>query len=404
MTPTPGSPTPAHVAVVASTAPSHVHPHLAVVRELVDRGHRVTYLIGDALAELARPTGADVIGCSSVLPGVGGPRDEWPSDAVEGMRLFLDEQIHVLPQVRAALDGDRPDVVLYDIGGYAGAVAASRWGVPAVQLSPTYVAWDGYHDDLAEVMGPLLASPAGVDLTATFDGWLAAESAGLTQDDVNVAPPRSLVLVPKVMQPNAERVDPDRYRFVGPCLDPARFEPRGWRPPDGDGPLLYVALGTAYHDRPDVYRACLEAVDGLGWRLVLSRGSQVAEADLGPLPPGVDTYELVPQLAVLAEADVFVTHAGMGSSTEALWSAVPTVAVPQAVDQFDNAAKLEELGVGRHLTTDPPSAADLRAALVELTADGAVRERLDAIAAELHAVGGPGGAADAVEDAVAGTW
>ena len=55
MTPTPGTRTPAHVAVVASTAPSHVHPHLAVVRELVERGHRVTYLIGDALADWFDP-------------------------------------------------------------------------------------------------------------------------------------------------------------------------------------------------------------------------------------------------------------------------------------------------------------------------------------------------------------
>jgi UDP:flavonoid glycosyltransferase YjiC (YdhE family) len=51
-----------HIAVVASSAPSHMHPHLAVIGELVRRGHRVSYLVGGHLAELARPTGADVIG------------------------------------------------------------------------------------------------------------------------------------------------------------------------------------------------------------------------------------------------------------------------------------------------------------------------------------------------------
>jgi UDP:flavonoid glycosyltransferase YjiC (YdhE family) len=39
-----------------------MHPHLAVIGELVRRGHRVSYLVGGHLAELARPTGADVIG------------------------------------------------------------------------------------------------------------------------------------------------------------------------------------------------------------------------------------------------------------------------------------------------------------------------------------------------------
>lgn len=35
------------------------------------------------------------------------------------------------PQLHAALDADRPDVVLYDIGGMAGPVAADQWGVPS---------------------------------------------------------------------------------------------------------------------------------------------------------------------------------------------------------------------------------------------------------------------------------
>ena len=36
-----------------------------------------------------------------------------------------------------------------------------------------------------------------------------------------------------------------------------------------------------------------------------------------------------PQLDVLDHADVFVTHAGMGSAAESLWFGVPTVAIPQ---------------------------------------------------------------------------
>ena len=130
-----------HIAVVAASAPSHMHPHLAAVRELVERGHRVSYLVASHLADLARTTGADVVGCTSVLPGAPGAPPEWSGDDVAGMRLFLDEAIHVLPQVHAALDGDRPDIVLYDIGGMAGSVAAERWGVPAVQVSPSMVAW-----------------------------------------------------------------------------------------------------------------------------------------------------------------------------------------------------------------------------------------------------------------------
>ena len=91
-------------------------------------------------------TGATVVPVTSVLPDE--ERGEtWPDDPVAGMARFLDEGVHVLPQARAAFDGDRPDVLLGDIGAYAARVLAHRWSRPLVQLSPTYVAWEGYERD-----------------------------------------------------------------------------------------------------------------------------------------------------------------------------------------------------------------------------------------------------------------
>jgi MGT family glycosyltransferase len=381
-----------------------MHPHLAVVHELVRRGHRVSYLVGHHLAHLAADTGADVVGCSSVLPGAPGVTG-WHEDDVAGMRMFLDEAVHALPQVQAALDDDRPDVVLYDIGGMAGPVAAQRWGLPAAQLSPSIVAWDGYHDDMAEALAPMLSSAGYLAYRAAFDEWLAdsALDSALSFDDVTGAPARCLVLIPRVMQPNSLRVG-DRYRFVGPCLDPARANPGDWRAPAGDGPLALVAFGTSYTRRPDVFANVIAALDGTGWRMVLATGGRVATDDLGTVPDWVQVEDFVPQVAVLHHADAFVTHAGMGSCTEALWCGVPTVAVPQAVDQFGNADQLAALGVGVHLTSDPPSPDELRAALLGVTGDPDVRRRLDTVRDDLHRNGGPQHAADAVEDVAAGTW
>jgi UDP:flavonoid glycosyltransferase YjiC (YdhE family) len=74
------------------TAPSHVHPSLGVIAELVKRGHDVTYVVGVRLADLVKKeTGATVVAHPTILP-----------DAV-----------------------------------------------PAVQLSPATVAWEGYEQDLA---------------------------------------------------------------------------------------------------------------------------------------------------------------------------------------------------------------------------------------------------------------
>lgn len=53
----------------------------------------------------------------------------------------------------------------------------------------------------------------------------------------------------------------------------------------------------------------------------------------------------MPHLTVLEQADAFVTHAGMGGSSEGLYTGVPMIAVPQAAEQFMNADRLVGLGV-----------------------------------------------------------
>ncbi|WP_167322974.1 hypothetical protein [Rhodococcoides kroppenstedtii] len=57
-----------HIAMIGTTAPSHIYPSLALIAELVRRGHRVTYAVGESLASLVEPTGARVVPFESLLP------------------------------------------------------------------------------------------------------------------------------------------------------------------------------------------------------------------------------------------------------------------------------------------------------------------------------------------------
>ena len=94
----------------------------------------------------------------------------------------------------------------------------------------------------------------------------------------------------------------------------------------------------------------------------------------------------------------------MGSCTEGLWYGVPMVAIPQAVDQPANAARLEAVGAGRHLRAHVPSPVEIRDAVLDVTSDPQIRLRLNTLRDDAHLRGGPGHAADAVEDVAAGRW
>ena len=188
-------------------------------------------------------------------------------------------------------------------------------------------------------------------------------------------------MIPRVLQPNEERVG-ERYVFAGPCLDETRTE--GWTPPPGDDrPLVYVSMGTAYTDVPDLYDRIVDELAS-DFRLVLATG-KVDPARY----PGALAARTQPQLDVLAHADVFITHAGMGGASESLWFGVPTVAVPQAVDQFTNAAQLEAIGAGVQLGD--------RGVREAVAAALACAPRARELRETVRAHGGPARAADAVE-------
>lgn len=371
----------AHIAMVGVPAVSHTLPSLEILRELVRRGHRVTVANDTLMADLITPTGAELVPFTTTLPT---GDEEWPDDPVEGMDVFLDDAINVLPVIRDAYDADRPDVFLYDIGGYAARVLGIRWGIPSVQLSPTYVAWA---DHSATVMTWLADQPGAAEHFAKFDAWLAENGiTGMDHTSFAGSPDRALALIPREMQPFADTVA-DTVTFVGPCLGD-RADQGEWKRPADAEKVVLVSLGTAYTNRPRFYRTCVEAFAGLpGWHVVLQIGRYTDPADLGEVPANVEVHRWVPQLSVLRQADAFVTHAGMGGSSEGLYHGVPMIAVPQAVDQFDNADRLQELGVARRLDGKADDPAALRSALLELTSDPGTAARLAEISARLRTEG-----------------
>lgn len=379
-------------------AHGHVNPSIEVIRELVARGHRVTYAIPPVFADKVAATGAEPVLYTSTLPSPDDDPAAWGSTLLDNVEPFLADGIQALPQLVKAYEGDEPDLVLHDITSYPARVLAHRWGVPAVSLSPNLVAWTGYEEEVGE---PMWAEPRkterGKAYYARFEAWLAEN--GITQhpDPFTGRPARSLVLIPKALQPHADRVDETVHTFVGACQGDRATQGEWRRPADAEKVLL-VSLGSSFTKQPDFYRECVKAFGDLpGWHVVLQIGKFADPAELGEVPGNVEVHQWVPQLSILRQADVFITHAGAGSSQEGLATGTPMVAVPQAVDQFGNADMLQALGVARHVPMEEATADNLRETVLALAADSGVASRLYEIREQMAGEGGTRRAADLIE-------
>jgi MGT family glycosyltransferase len=385
----------AHIAVVSIPFPGHVNPSIEVVRELAARGHRVTYANDPSYAAVIEAAGAEFKPYRSTL--VNG-NDGSEGDAIDQLTIFLDDAVEMLPQLREAYEHDRPDLFLYDIAGAPARLLAEQWGIPAVQLSPTFVAWDGYENEMAPMIAAMKADPRGAAYFRRFEQWLTDNGSSVTDSAAfQGRPERALVLIPRIMQPHAERVNDSVYTFAGPVFGD-HTDQRAWTRPAEAENVLLISLGSTFTEHPEFYRRSVRAfADLTGWHVVMQVGRRVDPAELGDLPDNIEVHSWVPQREILRQAQAFLTHAGMGGSTEGLYYATPMLVAPQAVDQFANAERLVELGVARRIDTGDITAEELRSAFLGLIADPQVRHTSTRIGRQLREQSGAGYAATLIE-------
>ena len=134
-------------------------------------------------------------------------------------------------------------------------------------------------------------------------------------------------------------------------------------------------------------------------RYVVSMGPLHEEITLAPNMWGA---EFVPQTSVLRLVDLVITHGGNNTVTECLHFGKPMIVLPLFWDQYDNAQRMHELGLGVRLDTYRFTDADLARALDRLLGDTALHARLSWAAAAIQDRDGVRKAAAIIEAAAAG--
>jgi MGT family glycosyltransferase len=197
-------------------------------------------------------------------------------------------------------------------------------------------------------------------------------------------------------------VDYPRSKELGPTWrnleSSVRTTDAEWTVPpelaDREGALIYVSLGSLGSGDVPLMKRLVEALADTPHRYVVSKGPQHSEYELADNMVG---EEFLPQVSVLPQVDLVITHGGNNTTTECLHFGKPMVVLPIFWDQHDNAQRIDETGFGVRLPTYSFGDGDLTAAIDRLLADRDLGDRLAEVSKRLQASPGNERAADLIE-------
>jgi len=170
---------------------------------------------------------------------------------------------------------------------------------------------------------------------------------------------------------------------------------------NGAPPIVFTLGSSAVWVARDFFDESIRAAKLLGRRAVLLIGD---ERNLPrALPEGIIALDYVPYQTLLPRACAVVHHGGVGTTSHGLLAGVPTLIVPFAFDQSDNAEHARKVGTSRTLYRDKYLAPRVANELDELLRRPAYVRRALEVSQRLKQENGPARAADLIERVLSGT-
>ncbi len=378
----------------------HVNPTLPLVRELVQRGDEVTYFAGPAFEERILATGAQY-GRYRNHEVFQQSRDD--NHMVLQGSLVAESTNMLLAEVLETVGEGQPDYLMFDMSAPWGNIASRRYAIPAIASFPHMpFYWRMIVDD------PRIFRKAVTGVRPGLGYWraLGRETTKMVVDhklrkpaDINVLSSSAglnIAFLTRYFQPYEEHFD-SSYVFVGPTIDTSRPETPMVIEKRPGQQLIYIAVGTLYKANIEFFQACMAAFADPQYAVIMSIGKAVDPADLGEIPTNFIVAQYVPQLQILQEADLFITHGGMSSINEAVTFGVPMVVVPNTIEQSINAARLEQLQCGLYLDLAQLTVETLQHAATHVLIDPNLSAGLPALRQSFEEAGGTQLAADTIE-------
>jgi UDP:flavonoid glycosyltransferase YjiC (YdhE family) len=414
--------------VLLATLGSHgdIHPFVAIGKALRARGHEAIILANPYYQPLIEGEGLGFAPLSEhadmekLLRENAQIMDSWRGP----MAVLKEFTLPLIPEMakrtRESLQAFKPDLVLSHplCYGVSWACEAAAVSCGIIGLSP--ITWFNRND---AIVMPAFRGPNPSLRAVAFDLWIGCVFTSLALDgpcnrirrEMGLQMQKAIVYTHSqggiinlgMWSPQfrpALAGDPDTGVICGfPWFDRRAGVERETEDlmkfvDEGDPPIVFTMGTTMVHLAGQFFTKAAEACRELGRRGVLLVGRN-EYFNSTSLPANVRAFAYAPYSTLLPKAAATVHHGGIGSTAQALRAGRPTVVIPAAHDQFDNAARVKRLGLSETVPVKRVTTKRLVAALRAVLDDPAFAARATSIGAKIAAEDGAGKAVSEIERA-----
>ena len=401
---------------ICVNAPGHINPMTTLARKLQARNHKVVFLYQSEAAGLPCVPGPE----NDQFLGRRREVSKMQGDAALEFSIgaIMAQTEMILESLPAMAEESGVDALIIDNIQFYAELGAKHLGLPYIQVAAAlHFDFSGYtplsiygwpHETTAEALD---RNHEGITrftrlLKANSGGVRAyAKSVGLKIDwddpSFTVSPLASITQVPKAFDFESPSW-PRQFHHTGPLHD-VESRPKvefPWQRLTGE-PMVYASMGTILNGRLDVFHTIVAALSKhKDLQLVLSVGDQIDPAQIGPVPSNAIIVKKAPQLELLEQASVCITHGGLNTVLESLAQGVPQIAIPVTYDQPGVAARIANKRTGAVTSLDKLTADHLSMLLNVVLDDPSYRYKARKIQKGIAEANGISVAADLIEESL----
>lgn len=145
---------------------------------------------------------------------------------------------------------------------------------------------------------------------------------------------------------------------------------------------IFLSMGSLASGDVELMKRLVTILAKCPHKFIVSRGPNWEKYELAPNMTG---ERFVPQLEILPKIDLIITHGGNNTITECFYYGVPGFVVcPIFSDQYDNAQRIEEKGLGKRVDPFHCSEDELLTAIEQVLSDESIRPKMKAISERMQ--------------------